>query len=520
MSRSLVVLLSLLFVPLALADVGLNVSAAGGDPGAASSLTAGVFNFNPSAIQNLELRLPLPTGSQLTRIAADEGWKCDGMGPELVCTRASLAPTTGRYSMVTAFLLLPPDRNGTDFRGVATLRFDSWEGLGQTRTAHYRVLTFRMLSVFSSADSGEGSLRAAIEDANARCNGEHPCKVTFDLPRYTTIEPLTPLPPITGCWIEFRGDRTRDGDRAVELSGARLERGSGLEIRSQCAATMPNISISGLAINRFHDYGLLVTQSAPFQHYEHWGLFVGTDVTGTIARPNGRGVGVFAENAYVGFNSSIISGNRHSGVFAWQARGLGVWKSLVGVAANGAPLGNGASGLFGAMTSIGVSETEVAYNAHFGVALAHAARGSAVHHRSSIHDNGILGIDWGLDGPTPAQGEKFPSRPTITDAWFDPATNITWVTGTIPRGGTIGEYNRVDIYSSRALNSHGHAEGEVFANSTFFVDRQTDGSFTFRARVDGRLPHPIVSATLSSGIYTDVGSGSHTSEFSEGVTVR
>jgi hypothetical protein len=240
---------------------------------------------------------------------------------------------------------------------------------GSTAVAVYAPFT-----VFTTADSGDGSLRQAILDANASPGVD---TIHFDLPSddaghvyyrddgvagsvslnsvtattatddtaiadidpdyahsWWSIRPMTALPQITdpvvidgysqsgavlntlGIGPNSPGHAQGDGDNAVlrvELDGE-LIGGSpdGLSIAAG------NSTIDGLAINRFQD-GLhngsnsdIVMTSGGNNHV--WGNFVGTDVSGTLA-PGG-----LPDFAAVGAPNNVT----HVGVFAVDGSGQNV----------------------------------------------------------------------------------------------------------------------------------------------------------------------------------------------------
>src|ERR1051325_4266238 len=138
------------------------------------------------------------------------------------------------------------------------------------KTASFSLLLFFLsivaaaqtttFTVTTNADSGPGTLRDAIEQANAQCDGSRLCAIRFDHVLYgVPIQVLSPLPAITACAITIGEPATAEltGNRAIERSGVRLVSGSGsgLEVRARCGIANA-ITIRNFAITAFPDNGV------------------------------------------------------------------------------------------------------------------------------------------------------------------------------------------------------------------------------------------------------------------------
>lgn len=180
------------------------------------------------------------------------------------------------------------------------------------------------LVVTNTNDSGAGSLRQAILDANA--NGSAVTDtITFNIPGggVKTITPASALPDIKtptlidGYTQPGASVNTLDvGDNAVlliELNGASAGASAdGLTISAEGS------TIRGLVINRFaNDFHSGIAVSANNVKIE--GNFVGTNASGTGALANGIGVSISGTNCTVGgLNAgarNISSGNVRYGVY-------------------------------------------------------------------------------------------------------------------------------------------------------------------------------------------------------------
>src|ERR1043166_6642595 len=103
-------------------------------------------------------------------------------------------------------------------------------------------------NVTTNADAGPGSLRDAIAQANAQCDGSVVCAITLDpAVQHKILELASPLPAGTAWGITI-GDPAFDsglGKRALEISGAKLDSGNGIEVRSRCGISN-DVTITGL----------------------------------------------------------------------------------------------------------------------------------------------------------------------------------------------------------------------------------------------------------------------------------
>jgi hypothetical protein len=274
-------------------------------------------------------------------------------------------------------------------------------------------------------------------------------------------------------------------------------------------------------------------------------LFVGTDPSGSSARPNGRGIGTSVVNGN-DFNSTgaatvihdcVISGNTFSGIFGMSGR-LIVTRSRIGVQAHAdAPLPNGNAGIFvgpggygadigstgftAAGSATDADANVIAFNGQAGVAIAGGVHDVAVRN-NRIWANGGLGIDIGLDGPTPSPADLSPA-PVITLAHFDPSSGRTVVEGDFAAGSTT--YNPgINVYANDAPDPSGYGEGQRPVAAITPPLNTTH----FHAEIVGDLTGQFVTATFTKTRYVgfakplgiEQGLLTQTSEFSRAVEVR
>src|SRR2546425_8502163 len=137
-------------------------------------------------------------------------------------------------------------------------------------------------TVTNTADSGAGSLRQAIIDANNNAGAD---TIAFLIPGVgvQTITPASPLPTITDP-VTIDGytqptssaNTLASGDNAViriALNGATVEIGGNLLAGLTIAAS--NCTVRGLAINRFYEQILISSGSGNVIS----GNFIGTDAS-------------------------------------------------------------------------------------------------------------------------------------------------------------------------------------------------------------------------------------------------
>jgi hypothetical protein len=276
--------------------------------------------------------------------------------------------------------------------------------------------------VTNTNDSGAGSLRQAIIDANGHSG---PDNISFNIPGsgVRTITPATELPVITSPVIidgytqpGSSANTLAAGDNAVlliELNGASAgNSGSGLTF----GLTATGSTARGLVINRFAGNGILIQSNGNTVA----GNFIGTNASGTGALGNALdGIVIQASSNTIGGTTiaarNVISGNGRHGISlggaAAAAQNNLIQANFIGTSVTGTQLlGNGGDGVFatsatnntigGNISVAGAPPANlIAGNAACGVGAAAGVTGLAIK-GNSIHSNGGLGIDLNRDGPT------------------------------------------------------------------------------------------------------------------------
>jgi hypothetical protein len=266
------------------------------------------------------------------------------------------------------------------------------------------------------------------------------------------------------------------------------------------------------------------------------GNFIGTDITGTLARPNTFGVeistlGGFAVTALVGGDTAaegnIISGNASDGLRVFLATAT-IRRNRIGVSATDAPLGNGGYGVFvdSGLVTLGTTAAAhgntIAHNGDTGVQVRigfPAVRGAsdAAIQGNRIFANGV--------GPVTGMGinNSAPDIVTANDTGdgdggpnglqnFPVLTTASIAGGNLTVSGTLNSANgavyRVEIFSNASCDPLGFGEGQSFLGG-FNVLTDAGGNGSFGPTV---LPIPAGQTRITATATNGTG---QTSEFSQ-----
>lgn len=319
------------------------------------------------------------------------------------------------------------------------------------------------LAVTNTNDSGDGSLRQAI--GNANINGDLSV-ISFNLPGSGpfTISPTSPLPVITNPIVidgytqpGSAANTDPQGDNAVlliELDGSN----SGGSASGLIVNGPSNCVIRGLVINRFAQSGiqLLTAANASVE-----GNFIGTDTTGTQSRGNGQ---------------------------------------------NGVVLQSTSNAVIGGATN--ASRNIVAFNALAGVFVSSGAANQI--RRNNIFGNTGLGIDLAPTGVTPNDScdgdggsNSLQNSPVLTAAIRSGASTV--VTGTL--NSTASSTFTLEFFANPTCHPSGSGDGRSFLGSALVT---TDASCM--ANINVALPGLVPLGTIITATATDA--AGNTSEFS------
>ena len=393
----------------------------------------------------------------------------------------------------------------TDQRGSPRLVDGNGDG-----TASIDIGAFEFAAdnvVTTTADSGPGSLRQAIFDANSGARGG---VITFNIGvgGAQTISPTSPLPAASGA-------TTIDGTTQPGYTGTPLITLDG----GAAGANADGLQLLG---------GGSTLKALTMTHFGGHGLVVADDnnlVDGVAAASNG-GDGVLAQSSVgMTLRNLSASGNGGAGLRLDGASGVSV-TSVTATSNQGggvvvaSGMGNtvqassvtgntGAGVLIQSASNTTVQGVTISGNSGAGVVVA-SGTGNAIL-SNSITGNGSLGIDLGGDGVTlnrpdgggPNNGQPFP---IITWASTRPShTPLTELQATLLAAPNTTY--RVELFDNAACDAAGYGEGQAFiAARSVTTGEDGRGVFVYTQ------PTALAQGRIITATATDL--ARNTSEFS------
>ena len=349
-------------------------------------------------------------------------------------------------------------------------------------------------TVTNTDDSGVGSLRQAISDANANAGSD---TIVFNISGtgVHTINLASALPTITDTVIL---DATTDdsfainGNRpAITLDGNDLA-ATGLVLSASADGSI----IKGLVVRDFNGVGISIAAGSDGNTIV--GNYIGAlDTSGSYVageENTSAGIDVLGANNTIGGTTAllrnVISGNTYAGVALFDPASSGnqIIGNYIGVAADGSTAvtggnagiasWNGASG--NRIGGVNANEGNIIANSSGGVMLdANTAPVvSTAILGNTIYGNTNLGIDLGwFDGVNANDtgdgdgginnGQNFP---LLTTARTN-ASNQLVLTGTL--NSNANSYYRIEFFSNTSQDGTGYGEGQTYLG---FANVATDGS--------------------------------------------
>lgn len=379
--------------------------------------------------------------------------------------------------------------------------------------------------VTNTADSGPGSLRQAILDANApSCASGLVADIKFSIPvaagpAVQTIQPLSILPAITraeGVNIDAytQAGATRNTSPLGSGNNANLTvilNGSACTatcVGLQFASTTGTSSVSGLAVHSFNSHGIFVTGGSVLVT----GNYIGTDPGGNNAFTSAKGIVAAGGVTLVGDGTpagiNLISGNQ---VGIDVSSTVSVNSNQVGGTRGGLPgLANGI-GIVMSSGSGTVNGNLVRYNTNAGIQY-DVQNVPVLLDGNASYGNGGPGIDILGDGATlndASEADGIQNYPAITSVLH--AGGNTIVSGTIQTSpGADGGGSLMQLFSNPTLPAAGRTEGQSIIFTGLMPTLDASGFGTFNLTIPGT--HDFVSGTLYAG-----GANPRQSEFSPAV---
>lgn len=424
------------------------------DPGQVGEFQVQVCNrLRGELPPTVRVELSSPNGFVRSVVPA-AGFTCTAEGPKVVCTIAELAAACPGPAFRVR-VQSSHDRMAGEVKLTARAFGDQPEPDHSNDQDTRGVPVYRWIAVTNVADAGPGSLRDAIERANARCS-PGPCRIVFEIPGpvppegWFTITPSEPLPELTadrvtveGSWQTSVTGNTNPRGPEVAIDG-RLA-GRGLKVLTRCEGV-----VEGLAIGNFaEDQGLWFATSGDCggrpDKREVTLSHIGMDPSGFIAWPNRRGLRLDIASGVLVWRN-VIAANRYAGVWMWAGAAT-IFSNYIA--------DNGASGVFLGPSVNGATVTDnvIRNHPHMGVAAARGARAVLIR-RNRMRNNDGLGIDWALDGVSPGDRNGAPDAPVVLSALYDLWRNETTITVKGPATETDG-VGTLDLFADAGPNGDG-----------------------------------------------------------------
>lgn len=375
-------------------------------------------------------------------------------------------------------------------------------------------------TVTNTNDTGAGSLRQAILDANA-ASGERIIKFNIPGNGPHVIQPVQYLPMLLGN-TKIDGFSEPGAAPATETSPPIIQ----IVIDGVQSTGFWGLSlgvggnvVQGLAVNNFSPGSAITIISNDNLVRSN---MLGVDPTATFASPNAQAgvlINIGTNNQIGGPDISdrnVISGNGVEGVSIFSA-GNRVYGNAIGTNFDGSvALGNGSSGvaLYGDGDNQigGTAEGEgniIAYNGSDGISVFDGTGNTLS--RNLLHDNAQLGIDLGDDGVTPNDGlldpdggaNELQNFPRLNSATLDPSTEVDGMYKAVVDWQLRSKANtryRVEFFASSVCDPSGRGEAERFLGSRVLSTDAT-GLLHNVWQLPGRVaPSDVITASA-----TDVG---------------
>jgi hypothetical protein len=231
-----------------------------------------------------------------------------------------------------------------------------WLGLSLVATLAAAALPAATFTVINTADSGAGSLRDAITQANADMISDN---IHFNIPGAGphTITPLTALPdisqPLTIDGYTQQGSSANTNAVGLGLNTVLKIEIDGTNVPNGFAClnvTASNVTIKGLVINRCSNGGPVQVDGSIYTNFVLEGSFISVDVSGTQALPrsSSSGLRIEGDNARIGGTTpaarNLISHPGSPAIQTQSGTNIVIQGNLIGTDITGAAVAMGMPG--------------------------------------------------------------------------------------------------------------------------------------------------------------------------------
>ena len=380
----------------------------------------------------------------------------------------------------------------------------------------YRLATY---VVTNTNDSGAGSLRQAIVDANANAGAD---TISFNIGSGTqTITLSSLLPTITGqTTIDGWTQSGYTNSPLIVIDGNNLT-GNGLGFSSSA----DNSIIRGLVIRDFVGNAINLASGAD-------GITVVNNYLGSLnssgtnigaGDANTTGINILSANNTIGGTTStlrnVISGNTYSGISIAGASATGntILNNYIGVEANGTTAVSGST--YGVVTWNGATGNALGgTGSNNGNIIANAATGVLVDSNAtdanmqiianSIYANSYMGIDLGADGVTLNDANDADAGPNSGKNFLLPTTmqydgSQLILSGAYDGTNSVRSY-RIDIYANPATEVQAQ---RLIGNFNFTTDSAGVYNFsglTVAATLNAGEHVSFITTDLTGGITSEI----------------
>jgi hypothetical protein len=324
--------------------------------GGALAFTTTITSVAAGSATNVTLTQSLPSNVALNGTPTSTQGSCSGT-TVITCTIGTIAP--GATITVTINTTASTAGTATSAASVSLTETDSTPANNNASVS--ATITGSSLTVTNNANSGTGSLRQAITDANNASLCTLPCSIGFNLPGgQTTISVPSALPQI------IRNQVIVNGTTQPGYAGVPLVTIDGLADTSSAAGfdlQGTGDSVRGLALIRFHNAAILLAGGGS---HTVESSYIGLTTAG-VAAGNNEGIRVTSPSNTIGgangiTQHNVISGNTGAGVeiVGGIAGFNNVQNNYIGTGTNGTTAR--ANGVDGIQVLNGASNTTITGN--------------------------------------------------------------------------------------------------------------------------------------------------------------